>query len=75
MLAALLERAGMEDAGREIVFEGADYGTPAEPPMLSGLIAVALPIASRKISKVVGCGEKDIKSGRQTDASSRQIHD
>jgi DMSO/TMAO reductase YedYZ molybdopterin-dependent catalytic subunit len=37
-LAALLERAGMEDAVCEIVFEGADHGIPAEPPMPPGPI-------------------------------------
>jgi DMSO/TMAO reductase YedYZ molybdopterin-dependent catalytic subunit len=37
-LAALLERAGMEDAVCEIVFEGADHGIPAEPPIPPGPI-------------------------------------
>jgi DMSO/TMAO reductase YedYZ molybdopterin-dependent catalytic subunit len=32
-LAALLERAGIEDAVCEIVLEGADHGLPAEPPI------------------------------------------
>jgi DMSO/TMAO reductase YedYZ molybdopterin-dependent catalytic subunit len=32
-LAALLERAGLEDDACEIVFEGADRGTPTEPPV------------------------------------------
>src|SRR5919109_2252696 len=32
-LAALLERAGLEDAACEIVLEGADRGTPNEPPI------------------------------------------
>jgi DMSO/TMAO reductase YedYZ molybdopterin-dependent catalytic subunit len=32
-LAALLERAGLEDDAREIVLEGADRGTPTEPPI------------------------------------------
>src|SRR6266704_7153074 len=31
-LGALLERAGLEEDACEIVFEGADQGTPAEPP-------------------------------------------
>jgi DMSO/TMAO reductase YedYZ molybdopterin-dependent catalytic subunit len=32
-LAALLERAGMEEDACEIVLEGADHGTPKEPPV------------------------------------------
>src|SRR5919197_249832 len=32
-LAALLERAGLEEDACEIVLEGADRGTPAEPPI------------------------------------------
>jgi DMSO/TMAO reductase YedYZ molybdopterin-dependent catalytic subunit len=32
-LAALLERAGLEEDACEIVLEGADRGTPAEPPV------------------------------------------
>src|SRR5713101_5470045 len=32
-LKALLERAGMEEDASEIVLEGADYGTPKEPPV------------------------------------------
>src|SRR5437660_3529308 len=31
-LRALLERAGLEDAACEVVFEGADHGVPAEEP-------------------------------------------
>jgi DMSO/TMAO reductase YedYZ molybdopterin-dependent catalytic subunit len=38
-LAALLERAGLEDDACEIVFEGADRGTPAEPPVPPGPIS------------------------------------
>jgi len=37
-LAVLLERAGMEDDACEIVLEGADRGTPKEPPNPPGTI-------------------------------------
>jgi DMSO/TMAO reductase YedYZ molybdopterin-dependent catalytic subunit len=40
-LSALLERAGLEDDATEIVFEGADQGTPAEPPIPPGPISYA----------------------------------
>jgi DMSO/TMAO reductase YedYZ molybdopterin-dependent catalytic subunit len=40
-LAALLERAGLEDDACEIVLEGADRGTPAEPPIPPGPISYA----------------------------------
>ena len=40
-LAALLERAGLEDDACEIVFEGADRGAPAEPPVPPGSISYA----------------------------------
>src|SRR6058998_3381637 len=39
-LGALLERAGLEDAC-EVVLEGADQGTPAEPPIPPGPISYA----------------------------------
>ena len=40
-LAALLERAGLEDDAGEIVLEGADRGIPAEPPVPPGPISYA----------------------------------
>src|ERR1700704_4968769 len=40
-LAALLERAGLEDDACEIVFEGADRGTPKEEPVPPGTISYA----------------------------------
>jgi DMSO/TMAO reductase YedYZ molybdopterin-dependent catalytic subunit len=40
-LAALLERAGLEDDACEIVLEGADRGIPAEPPIPPGPISYA----------------------------------
>jgi len=40
-LRALLERAGMEDDACEIVFEGADRGTPVEKPVPPGPISYA----------------------------------
>jgi DMSO/TMAO reductase YedYZ molybdopterin-dependent catalytic subunit len=40
-LGALLERAGLEDDACEIVFEGADRGTPVEPPVPPGPISYA----------------------------------
>jgi DMSO/TMAO reductase YedYZ molybdopterin-dependent catalytic subunit len=40
-LAALLERAGLEKDACEIVLEGADEGTPAEPPIPPGPITYA----------------------------------
>src|SRR5437879_7594362 len=40
-LGTLLERAGMEDDACEVVLEGADHGTPKEPPVPPGPIAYA----------------------------------
>jgi DMSO/TMAO reductase YedYZ molybdopterin-dependent catalytic subunit len=40
-LGALLERAGMEEDACEIVLEGADQGTPKEPPLPPGPISYA----------------------------------
>jgi DMSO/TMAO reductase YedYZ molybdopterin-dependent catalytic subunit len=40
-LAALLERAGLEEGACEIVLEGADRGVPAEPPIPPGPISYA----------------------------------
>jgi DMSO/TMAO reductase YedYZ molybdopterin-dependent catalytic subunit len=40
-LAALLERAGLEEDACEIVLEGADRGVPAEPPVPPGPISYA----------------------------------
>jgi DMSO/TMAO reductase YedYZ molybdopterin-dependent catalytic subunit len=40
-LRALLERAGLEDDACEIVLEGADRGTPREPPVPPGPISYA----------------------------------
>ena len=40
-LAALLERAGLEEVACEIVLEGADRGVPAEPPIPPGQISYA----------------------------------
>jgi DMSO/TMAO reductase YedYZ molybdopterin-dependent catalytic subunit len=40
-LGALLERAGLEDDACEIVLEGADRGTPSEPPVPPGPISYA----------------------------------
>jgi DMSO/TMAO reductase YedYZ molybdopterin-dependent catalytic subunit len=40
-LGSLLERAGLEDDVCEIVLEGADRGTPAEPPVPPGSISYA----------------------------------
>jgi DMSO/TMAO reductase YedYZ molybdopterin-dependent catalytic subunit len=40
-LGALLERAGLDDAASEIVFEGADHGTPKEEPVPPGPISYA----------------------------------
>src|SRR6266851_7978503 len=40
-LAALLERAGLEDDACEIVLEGADRGTPKEEPVPPGPISYA----------------------------------
>jgi DMSO/TMAO reductase YedYZ molybdopterin-dependent catalytic subunit len=40
-LGALLERAGLEEDACEIVLEGADRGTPTEPPVPPGSISYA----------------------------------
>src|SRR6201984_1359190 len=40
-LGALLERAGLEEDACEIVLEGADRGTPAEPPVPPGPVSYA----------------------------------
>jgi DMSO/TMAO reductase YedYZ molybdopterin-dependent catalytic subunit len=40
-LGTLLERAGMEDDACEVVLEGADHGTPKEPPVPPGPISYA----------------------------------
>jgi DMSO/TMAO reductase YedYZ molybdopterin-dependent catalytic subunit len=40
-LAALLERVGLQEDACEIVLEGADRGTPKEPPIPPGLIGYA----------------------------------
>jgi DMSO/TMAO reductase YedYZ molybdopterin-dependent catalytic subunit len=40
-LAALLERAGIEDDACEVVFEGADHGMPKEPPVPPAPISYA----------------------------------
>jgi DMSO/TMAO reductase YedYZ molybdopterin-dependent catalytic subunit len=50
-LAALLERAGMEDDVCEIVLEGADRGTPAEPPIPPGLISYARSLPRKKATQ------------------------
>jgi DMSO/TMAO reductase YedYZ molybdopterin-dependent catalytic subunit len=47
-LRALLERAGLADDACEIVFEGADRGTPAEPPVPPGPIAYARSLPRHK---------------------------
>jgi DMSO/TMAO reductase YedYZ molybdopterin-dependent catalytic subunit len=47
-LQALLERAGLEPDACEIVFEGADRGTPAEKPVPPGSITYARSLPRRK---------------------------
>jgi DMSO/TMAO reductase YedYZ molybdopterin-dependent catalytic subunit len=47
-LAALLERAGLEEDACEIVLEGADRGIPAEPPTPPGSISYARSIPRAK---------------------------
>jgi DMSO/TMAO reductase YedYZ molybdopterin-dependent catalytic subunit len=47
-LAVLLERAGLEDAACEVVLEGADRGTPAEPPVPPDPIAYARSLGREK---------------------------
>ncbi|HKM56100.1 MAG TPA: sulfite oxidase [Isosphaeraceae bacterium] len=50
-LAVLLERAGMEDDACEIVLEGADRGTPKEPPIPPGTITYARSIPRDKATR------------------------
>ncbi|MDB5323453.1 MAG: sulfite oxidase-like oxidoreductase [Phycisphaerales bacterium] len=47
-LSALLERAGLADDACEIVLEGADRGTPAEPPVPPGPISYARSLPRHK---------------------------
>src|SRR3977135_929747 len=47
-LAVLLERAGLEDDVCEIVLEGADHGTPSEPPIPPGPISFARSVSRDK---------------------------
>jgi DMSO/TMAO reductase YedYZ molybdopterin-dependent catalytic subunit len=47
-LRALLERAGIAEDACEIVFEGADRGTPSEKPIPPGPIAYARSVSRRK---------------------------
>jgi DMSO/TMAO reductase YedYZ molybdopterin-dependent catalytic subunit len=47
-LHVLLERAGLADDAREVVLEGADRGTPAEPPIPPGTISYARSIPKQK---------------------------
>src|SRR5882762_3193813 len=47
-LAALLERAGLEEGACEIVLEGADRGTPTEQPIPPGPIAYARSVRREK---------------------------
>jgi DMSO/TMAO reductase YedYZ molybdopterin-dependent catalytic subunit len=44
----LLDRAGLADDACEVVFEGADRGTPAEPPIPPGTISYARSIPRQK---------------------------
>jgi DMSO/TMAO reductase YedYZ molybdopterin-dependent catalytic subunit len=50
-LAALLERAGIEDEACEILLEGADQGTPKEPPVPPGPISYARSLPRNKALK------------------------
>src|SRR5258708_11553566 len=50
-LVALLERAGMEEDACEIVLEGADRGTPKEPPVPPGPISYARSLPRAKASQ------------------------
>jgi len=50
-LATLLERAGLEDDACEIVLEGADRGTPKEPPVPPGTITYARSIPRDKATR------------------------
>jgi len=47
-LRSLLERAGLEQDACEIVFEGADRGTPSEPPVPPGSISYARSLPRHK---------------------------
>src|SRR5438477_11471788 len=47
-LAALLERAGLEDDACEVVLEGADKGTPKEEPVPPGRISYARSLPREK---------------------------
>jgi len=47
-LAALLERAGLEEDAFEIVLEGADHGTPKEKPIPPGPISYARSLPREK---------------------------
>jgi DMSO/TMAO reductase YedYZ molybdopterin-dependent catalytic subunit len=47
-LSILLERAGLEDDATEIVLEGADHGTPAEPPIPPEPISFARSVSRDK---------------------------
>src|SRR6202008_2950311 len=47
-LRALLERAGLEEYAREIVLEGADRGTPKEPPVPPGPVSYARSLPREK---------------------------
>jgi DMSO/TMAO reductase YedYZ molybdopterin-dependent catalytic subunit len=47
-LGALLERAGLEDSVCEILLEGADRGTPVEPPVPPGPISYARSLPRKK---------------------------
>jgi DMSO/TMAO reductase YedYZ molybdopterin-dependent catalytic subunit len=47
-LRALLERAGLEDDACEIVLEGADRGTPTEPPIPPNPISYARSVPRKK---------------------------
>jgi DMSO/TMAO reductase YedYZ molybdopterin-dependent catalytic subunit len=47
-LRALLERAGLEEDACEIVLEGADRGTPAEPPIPPGAVSYSRSLPREK---------------------------
>jgi DMSO/TMAO reductase YedYZ molybdopterin-dependent catalytic subunit len=50
-LTALLERAGLEEDACEIVLEGADRGTPPEPPVPPGPISYARSLPRNKATQ------------------------
>jgi DMSO/TMAO reductase YedYZ molybdopterin-dependent catalytic subunit len=52
-LSPLLDRAGLEADAREIVFEGADRGTPREEPIPPGETQYARSIAVEKVADVL----------------------